>query len=984
MSSRYEDKTADMLVRLTRQFPVPTLASFRLLRLALLTTLLSHPLLATAQSPTADQIQIFQNLPADQQQAIIGTLGGGTGGTGANGGVRSDRQVQFPNTVLPRNASGSRTGTSPLGLPEEIRLKGEDTLLLSLEIREFTGPDVVTPTTTPSPASGVLTQTQVMPQAQGQGTSSIPGNPAPREKIERTAAERAQLNALREQILRRNPYKLDSGAVLNVLELGPISLGGLTVEEARKRIAAEVLLKDLVVGVTLLPLEPTGTAALKPFGYDLFAGVPTTFAPATDVPVPTEYVVGPGDTIRVQLIGTTRGNYNLVVGRDGQINFPELGPIAVSGQRFDEARQMLEQRVAEQMIGTRASISMGELRSIRIFVLGEAEQPGSYTVSGLSTVTNALFVSGGVKTIGSLRNIEVKRGGATVSRLDLYDLLLKGDTRGDVRLLPGDVIFIPPVGPTVGITGEVTRPATYELRGETTAAELLALGGGLRPLAESRLATLERIDDQRNRTVVDVDLSAGPGRGAQVRSGDILRIPAVRPTLENSVSVLGHVYRSGDYQFRPGMRLSDAITSLDELKPNAEQHYVLVRREQQDRRISVFSADLGQALAQRGSVADIQLAPRDRIYVFDLETGRDRIIEPLMRDLRMQSQFDDPLQAVSVGGRVKVPGQYPLEPGMRVSDLIRAGGSLDDAAFGGTAELTRYETGNGETRKSQLIQIDLARVRAGDPEANIVLQPFDFLVVKEVPDWGLQEQVQLQGEVRFPGIYPVRKGETLRSLLARAGGLTEIAFPEGSVFTRTSLKERERQQVADLTRRMQTDLAQLALTASQGTSSNAAQALSVGQSLLAGLQSVEPVGRLVIDLRKSAAAAPGTEDDIVLKDGDRLIVPRVTQEVTVIGEVQSATSHLFAEGRTRSDYIELSGGANQRANKGRTYVVRANGSVVAGSGSAWFSRTNTEIMPGDTVVVPLDVDRLPALPTWTSITQILYNLAVAVAAVNSF
>ena len=963
-----------MLVRLTRYSTFLTALRFRLLLPALLAALLSTPLPAVAQTPTADQIQIFQNLPADQQQAILGTLGGGTGSGNASGGVRVDRQVQFPNTVLPRNANGSRSAGNLPDQDEEPRLKAEDTLLLSLEIRQYAGPDSTA--ILPSAPAQLL-------QPQAQGAAPTPALQPP-PKIERTVEERKKLDELRDRILRRNPYQLDRGAVLNILELGPIALGGLTVEEARKRIAAEGLLKDFVVGITLLPLEPTGTAALKPFGYDLFAGVPTTFAPATDVPVPTEYVVGPGDTFRVQLIGTTRGNYNLVVGRDGQINFPELGPIAVSGQRFDDARQMLEQRVAEQMIGTRASISMGELRSIRIFVLGEAEQPGSYTVSGLSTVTNALFVSGGVKTIGSLRNIELKRNGATVSRLDLYDLLLKGDTRGDVRLLPGDVIFIPPVGPTVGITGEVTRPATYELRGETTAEQLLALGGGLRPLAEPRLATLERIDEQRNRTVVDIDLSAVPGRGAQIRSGDILRIPGVRPTLENSVSVLGHVHRAGDYQFRPGMRLSDAITSLDELKPNAEQHYVLIRREQPDRRISVFSADLSQALAQRGSAADTPLAARDRVYVFALETGRDRIIEPLLRDLRMQSRFDDPLQAVNVGGRVKVPGQYPLEPGMRVSDLIRAGGSLDDAAFGGTAELTRYDVSSGESRKSQLIQIDLAKVRGGDPAANIALQPFDFLVVKEVPNWGLQEQVQLEGEVRFPGIYPVRKGETLRSLLARAGGLTDIAFPEGSVFTRVTLKERERQQVADLTRRIQTDLAQLALTATQGTSSNASQALSVGQSLLAGLQSVEPVGRLVIDLSKSANAEPGSEDDVVLKDGDRLIVPRITQEVTVIGEVQSATSHLYAEGRTRNDYIELSGGANQRANKGSTYVVRANGSVITVSGSAWFSRGNAEIKPGDTVVVPLDVDRLPALPTWTSITQIIYNLAVAVAAVNSF
>ena len=598
-----------MLVRVTRHLPFLIAAAFRLSLPVLLVLFVCLPRSGLAQAPTPDQIQIFQNLPADQQQAILNSLGtGSSGSTSTSNATRTDRQVRFPETVQPRNADGSTSSSSLFGLQPEPKLKGEDTILLTLEIREYKDP----------PANLPVQPTQVLQPGQSgqqQAMTTVPANTPPREKIERAPAEVARLNTLREQILRRNPYKLDRGAVLNVLELGPIPLGGLTVEEARKRIAAEPLLTDLIVVVTLLPLEPTGTAALKPFGYDLFAGVPSTFAPATDVPVPTEYVVGPGDTFRVQLIGSTRGNYNLVVGRDGQVNFPELGPITVSGMRFEEARQLLEQRVADQMIGTRASVSMGELRSIRIFVLGEAEVPGSYTVSGLSTITNALFVSGGVKTIGSLRNIELKRNGATVSRLDLYDLLLKGDTRGDARLLPGDVIFIPPVGPTVGITGEVTRPATYELRGESSAAQLLALGGGLRPLAEPRLATLERIDDS-TRVVMDVDLAGAPGQAAQIRNGDILRIPAVRPTFENSISIQGHLYRPGDFQYRPGMRLSDAIRSLEELKPNAEQHYVLIRREQADRRVSVFSADLGQALAQRGSAADIHTrAPRPDLCV---------------------------------------------------------------------------------------------------------------------------------------------------------------------------------------------------------------------------------------------------------------------------------------------------------------------------------------------------------------------------------
>ena len=250
---------------------------------------------------------------------------------------------------------------------------------------------------------------------------------ASRRRLERTDEELERLEDFRERVLRRNPYKLDKWGILNVPELGPIPLAGLTAEEAtRARSPPKLRLQDFIVRVTRLPLKPIGTEALKPFGYDLFAGMPSTFAPATDVPVPAEYVVGPGDTIEVQLIGNTKGRYSLVVGRDGRINFPELGPIAVGGRRFEEVRDDLEARVREQMIGTQASVGIGELRSIRVFVLGDAETPGSYTVSGLSTITNALFVSGGVKKIGSLRNIQLKRNGRTVTTLDLYDLLLQG------------------------------------------------------------------------------------------------------------------------------------------------------------------------------------------------------------------------------------------------------------------------------------------------------------------------------------------------------------------------------------------------------------------------------------------------------------------------------------------------------------------------------------------------------------------------------
>jgi protein involved in polysaccharide export with SLBB domain len=938
---------------------------------------------ALAQTPSADQIEIFRNLSEEQQQQILESLG--RSGTGVRSDRGSDRTLRSPET---QRRTGDERGRLRQRSDRELedgipRLQALDSLLLQLDIKQFQGQDV---STTPAPAPGAAraptpnaTPAAPTPPTTQQQTIT-PGTGKP---IERTKAEEQRLEELRDRITRRNPLQLDKWGILLIPELGPIPLAGLTADEARQRLQSEPQFADFLVRVTFLPVDPVGAQALKPFGHELFERAQDTFAPATDIPVPAEYVIGPGDTFEVQFTGQFKGRFSLVVRRDGRVNLPEIGPIAVGGLRFDAARTALEERVAQQMIGTQVSVQMGELRFIQAFVVGDAKRPGSYTVSGLSTVTNALFVSGGVTKVGSLRNIELKRGGRIVTKFDLYDLLLRGDTQADLRLVSGDVIFIPPVGPVVGVGGEVRRPALYELRSERTVADVVKLAGGTTAQAQGSMATLERVGDGGKRTVIDIDLSAGGG-STPLRDGDILNIPTIRPTLEDSVVVQGHVHRPQEFQYRPGLRISDVLPTLEELKPMADQHYILIRREvPPTRRVEFVSADLVAALNNKGGKADIALTPRDQIYVFDLETGRDRLMQPLLRELRLQSTHAAPTTEVSVGGRVNAPGQYPLEPGMRISDLIRAGGSLNEAAYGGKAELTRNAIESGEVRETELLVIDLAKAMAGDPADDIELRPSDQLIVKELPLWGSQEYVEVQGEVRFPGRYPIQRGETLKSVVQRAGGITDLSFARGAVFTRETLKERERRQIEDLTKRMQMDLAQVSLMTAQESRGDAAQALAVGQQLLANLKDAEPVGRLVIDLNKSMDAAPGAAEDIVLKDGDRLLVPRTTQEVTVIGEVQSPTSHLFAENLARADYIELSGGTTQRADKSRIYVVRADGSVVSG-GNSWFSGTGATIEPGDTVVVPLDAERMRALPLWTAVTTIIYNLAVAVAAVNSF
>jgi protein involved in polysaccharide export with SLBB domain len=610
-------------------------------------------------------------------------------------------------------------------------------------------------------------------------------------------------------------------------------------------------------------------------------------------------------------------------------------------------------------------------------------------------MTNALFVSGGVKKIGSLRNIQLKRDGRLVSTLDLYDMLLRGDNSGDHQLLPGDVIFIPPVGETVSVYGAVRRPAIYELKGERTAEQVIQLAGGLQPDADPTLGQLERISQSHVHQMHNIDLGVASGRSLVMENGDKLKVPEIRPTLENSVKLEGYVFRPGAFAFHPGLRLSDVLSSFDEVRPEADLHYIMIRRiVPPDLKVEVISADLKKALLAKGSPADPELHPRDEITVFNLSSERERIIAPLIRDLELQATPDKPEQVVNIDGRVKAPGKYPLEPTMHISDLIRAGGSLEDAAFRGQAELTRYAVVDGNARRTELINVDLTAIRRGDKGADLTLKAYDTLVIKPIPSWMEPGTIEVAGEVRFPGKYPIHQGETLHSVMVRAGGFTETAFPEGAVFIREDLKKREKDQIELLATRLQNDLAALSLEAVAGSAAvagggggaaAASQGLIVGQQLLGELRETKPVGRLVIDAGGILRGKAGGPYDVIVKDGDKLIIPKKTQDVTILGEVQSPTSHVYEPGLSRDDYIQKSGGTTQHADHRRIYVVRANGDVVSGTGAGWFRRTHdTEIHPGDTIVVPLDTQKVPALPLVQAVTTIIYNLAIGFILVHEY
>ena len=813
--------------------------------------------------------------------------------------------------------------------------------------------------------------------------SSVVVTLTPKLELPSEELEALEADPVLRRLLGRGAFTLDESGSLLLPGLGVVPLLGLTERDMAHRLEAAPFFKDFEIEVRLLEMRAVGKAALKPFGYSLFERDGGSLTAPQSGPVPPDYVLGPGDSVRVQLFGNVNGIYEFEVTRDGVLNLPEIGPVPVVGLRFSSFREELQARVAETLIGTQVSVTMGLLRRIRVFVLGDVKRPGSYVVSGLSTISSALYHSGGISEVGSLRRIALKRSGRRVASLDLYDLLLSGDTSQDRRLQPGDVIFVPPLGMTVGVGGAVKRPGIYEVPDGASLGEALRLAGGLSPTAFAAGARLERIGADRRRQVLTVDVSGGADAGRRIVSGDVLLVPEVLPDWENTVLLLGHVQRPGPYEWSSGMRLTDLIGSPLELKPGVDDGYVLIRRERvRGEPIEVLSADLGAALRLPGSAEDIGLSSRDTVYVFSLDFGRQRVIAPLMEELLRQATFAVPNRRAEIVGDVRAPGEYPLEPGMRISDLIRAGGSLTEEAYTRRAELTRYTVENGEVRQSSVMEVDLEAVLRGDRGADRLLLAHDNLSITRVPEWDSEWSVTFEGEVRFPGEYRIRRGETLSSVLGRAGGMTSAAFPQGAIFLRESLEEREREQVEILARRLEADLTALSL-ASLDTSG--AEALATGQALLEQLRGYEAVGRLVIDLEDLADGGRWGSAAVELRDGDRLLVPPKSQVVTVIGEVQQTTSHLHRAGLWRDDYIDLSGGLTRRADRKLIYVVRANGAVVAGKRSRWLgSGQRLAIEPGDTIVVPLETDRIRTLTFWTSVTQILYQGAIALSAVRQF
>ncbi|MGB0833777.1 MAG: SLBB domain-containing protein [Psychrobium sp.] len=790
---------------------------------------------------------------------------------------------------------------------------------------------------------------------------------------------------------------------------------------------------------TVKEVKVNSSLVIKKYGYDIFEGEPSTFAPVSDIPVPAEYLMGPGDVVNVQIYGKENQTYSLTVSRSGMLDLPNSGPVSVNGLSFESLQEQLGQKIEEQFTGVKANISLGELRSIRIIITGEAYKPGSYTVSSLSTITQALFVSGGVSDIASLRNIQLKRAGKKIVTFDLYDLLMKGDAKDDVRLQSGDVIFIPPVGNTATVKGDVRRPAIYELKGNETAKDLIMLAAGLKANAYPKASVIERYSEQFLPTLLNIDLTNKLQQKTKIRDGDILTVQSTTNKIKNQVLVAGSVSRPGFYQWRSGMRISDLISSQwSDLKGVVDLKYALLTREvnlQADIETRQFS--LAKIFEDKNSSDNLYLKPRDTLIIFS-QTGtiaealvtekrnkkrnitsnnresfneinaeiyevdedeleelsekedlsklykdkslikrsseftRQTLLRPIIDQLKSQDLVNGVTNVASISGEVRFPGEYPVSKNARVSDLVAAAGGIKESTFIKQAELTKFHIDADEGASVHHQSIALNNALNGIELDNLLVESRDHLTILKIPAWQENMTVTLKGEVKFPGTYSVREGETLDSVIKRAGGYTEQAFLEGAVFTRESVKEQELTQIIKFADQLRLDIA------AKGLSGDSSVSFSEASLMLKELESLQAVGRMVVSLSRNDRSK---HNDLIVEDGDMLLIPSQKQTVTVVGEVQHASTHFYENGISFEEYITKAGGIKQRADDSRAYIIRANGSVVIPKGSLWFS-AKAQIQPGDTIVVPLDTEYKDNLTLWSQVTSIVYNVAVAVRAVQ--
>jgi polysaccharide export outer membrane protein len=779
-------------------------------------------------------------------------------------------------------------------------------------------------------------------------------------------------------------------------------------------------------------------AKLARFGMEVFSnGIGESNLLPMDMPVGPEYVVGPGDGLAIDMWGGVSQRLYRIVDREGRLALPEAGPVLVSGRTLGEVQQAVQQILRTQFRDVSADVSLSRLRTIRVYVVGDVEHPGAYDISSLSTPLNALFKAGGPTSRGSLRILKHFRGNQLVQEVDVYDLLLHGIKSDLARLQNGDTLLLPPIGAVVTVEGMVHRQAIYELRGKKNLAQTLELAGGILPTATLRHIEVQRIEAHQKRTMLNLDIPATQDvetvvkqlESFAIQNADVVNIFPIAPYNQDVVFLDGHVLRPGRYSYQQGMRLTDLVSSYNDLPPEPAAKYAeIVRLNPPDYHPSVESFDLAAALTNPEAVPRIE--PMDTVRIFsryDFEnpptvsvggavrkpgtyqtTGQVHLSDAIhlaggltpdaltenaqvlryLPDSRLKVMSVSPQQALAgdplhnillaprdrilihqnpakvdpatvfISGEVAKPGRYPLTTNLRVADLILLAGGFKRSAFTDSADLTRYLVQDKKTDVGEHLEIGIASALAGDPVSNITLHDGDVLTIALLPGWNdIGASVSIRGEVQHSGVYGIRPGERLSSLLRRAGGLLPTAYPQAAVFERVDVRELQEKSRQELIQRIEQESPLVKTTVNTTGSDEAAlqqEARQQRQRTLDELRRAPVSGRLVIHLRSGHKGFEGSPDDIELRAGDSLTIPKQPGFVVVVGQVYNANALTHTPGRNAGWYLSRAGGATKLANTGAIFIIRADGSVTSGrQGGLWSGGALSAVIgPGDTIVVP--------------------------------
>lgn len=695
--------------------------------------------------------------------------------------------------------------------------------------------------------------------------------------------------------------------------------------------------------------------ALPLYGFELFRKAPDTFSPVNNIPVTPDYTIGPGDELLVHIWGQVEADQKMVVDRNGMITLPKVGQISVVGVRYQNLNAHLKTAISRMFKNFELDVSLGKLRSIQVFVVGQAARPGNYTVSSLSTLVNALFASGGPSAKGSMRHIQLKRSGKIITEFDMYDLLIKGDKSKDVQLLSGDVIYIPPVGAMAAVSGSVNVPAIFELKDQETLAGLLNLAGGLTNVAAGQKVTVERIH-QRSVRKMDEFLLDSLGMAKPLQDGDLVTVRPISAGFENAVTLRGNVagLHAGRHPWKDGLRITDIIPNRAALL--TDSYWVKQNQSTQTNDLNWFKQNASNEASGKPWF------------------GQNQNQNQSQSQSQNQIMLANPADADASALRSQVKS--------KVAEI-----NWDYAAI---ERLDKKEL------TTKLIPFNLGKAMAGDAEHNLALQPGDVVTIFskddiQAPIAKRNNYVILEGELASPGLYQTMPGETLRQLVERVGGLSPQAYLIGSEFTREATRKIQQKRLDDMLVQMEAEVQRTAARRSSATLSKEAADTAMAEAmaqetLMNKMKKVKASGRIVLEIPEYAVELKNLPD-LVLEDGDRLYIPSVPSTVSVMGTVYNQNAFIYKKGQTVSDYLNRAGGPTRDGDDGEVYLIRADGVVFSKrQGSFIFgegSLSSRKAMPGDTIVVPEKLERYNLTKDLRDWTQIFYQFAIGVASMKT-